>query len=262
MINIFNYQFLINSVIIGLITAFTAPSIGIFLVVKRYSALADTLAHVSLVGIVVAIVLGFNPILSAAITTIICVLSIELLKKKSTTFSDGILTLFLTTGLGLATVITSYYKNIAININSYLFGSINTVSLNDIFIAITISIFVLTIQYFIYPKLYIISLDEDIATSQGINVQLYNYIFLFNSALIIALSIQTIGILLISSLMIVPCLTAMKFGKSFKITLLIATILSCISVLIGILISYNFNLATSGVIVCINTILYLLCSQK
>ena len=258
MFEIFQYQFIINSLVAGTLVAIVAPIIGTFLVVKRFSAFSDTIAHTSLVGIVVGIILKVNPIISAIITAVITALSIETVRKNQKNFNDSILVLFMTGGLGLSTILISLNKNSGININNYLFGSINTITMGDIWLTLGVSILVICTIYWNYKKLFQVAFDEEMAQANKVPIDNLNRLFVILAALVVSISIQTIGVLLISSLMIIPVLTSLKLKQGFLNTIILSSIFGVISVWLGVIGSFYLNLATGGLIVMVNIGLYVL----
>src|SRR3989338_6684013 len=118
---IFQYDFFIRAFIAGGITAVVAPLIGMFLVVRRYSLMADTLAHVSLVGVAIGIFTGINPAITALVTTVIAALGIERLRQTKQLFGESVLALFLSGGLAIAIVLISAAHGLNVNLFSYLF---------------------------------------------------------------------------------------------------------------------------------------------
>ena len=258
MFQLFQYQFIINSLITGSLVAIIAPIIGTFLVVKRFSAFSDTIAHTSLVGVVIGLIIKVNPIITAIITAILTALSIETLRKNQKKFNDSILVLFMTGGLGLSTILISLNKNSGVNINNYLFGSINTITNNDIWLILVVAVFVLTLIIWNYKKLFQIAFDEEIAITNQIPVDNLNRLFIILAALVVSISIQTIGILLISSLMIVPVLTSLKLKQGFWNTIILSSIFGVISVWLGVIGSFYLNIATGGLIVVVNIGFYIL----
>ena len=257
---LFQYQFIINSLIVGSVVAIIAPVIGTFLVVKKFSAFSDTIAHTSLVGIVIGLILKINPIFSSIITAIITALSIETIRKTQKNFNDSILVLFMTGGLALATILISLNKNSGININNYLFGSINTITTGDIWLTLGVAIFVLGVLALLYKQFFQVAFDEDMAIANKLPLDFLNFLFMILAALVVSLSIQTIGILLISSLMIIPVLTSLKLKQGFANTMILSAIFGVISVWLGVFGSFYLNLATGGLIVMVNIGLYVLAS--
>ena len=260
MFQIFQYQFIVNSLIAGTLVATVAPIIGTFLVVKRFSAFSDTIAHTSLVGIVIGLILKVNPIISAIITAVVTALSIETVRKNQKNFNDSILVLFMTGGLGISTILISLNKNSGININNYLFGSINTITTSDIWLTLGVTIFVISSISLNYKKLFEVAFDEEMAQANKAPVDNLNRLFVILAALVVSISIQTIGVLLISSLMIIPVMSSLKLKQGFLNTIILSSIFGVISIWLGVIGSFYLNLATGGLIVLVNIGLYILVS--
>jgi zinc transport system permease protein len=258
LINILSYTFVQNSIIIGVIIGVTAPIVGQHLLVRRFSALADTLAHVSLVGIALSFTLHTHPILLALCTTIISSVLIEIVSRKKGGYSESILTLFLSAGLGISAIIISLGKGSSANIMSYLFGSINTVTNEDIWLVGGVCVIVLGLLWYMRKGLFVTALDSDIAQSQGFSPRIYNTIIMICAALVISVGIQAVGVLLISSLMILPVLTAMQLRRGFYQTMAISIVSAVFSIFIGIILSLEFDIATGGTIVLVNVGAYIL----
>jgi len=255
--NLFEFIFIQRAFFVGTIIAILAPIIGIFLVVRRFSQLSDTLSHVSLVGIAIGFLLESNPLIYAIITSVLASLGIEKVRQTQKTFNESILVLFITGGLGLASVLISFSNNFGVNLYSYLFGSLATVTESDQNLIVLVGLVVVIIFIFYFKKFFLLSFDEEIAQTTGLNTKYLNYLMMICAALIISISIRIIGVLLVSSLMIIPVITAIQLKLSFKSTLITSIIFSIISVWAGLLASYYFNLATGGVIALINTLFFI-----
>ena len=248
---ILQYGFMVRGLEAGIIVALIAPLIGIFLVLRRYSLIADTLAHVSLAGVALALLLGFNPIFAAVGTTLVASLGIEKLRDTKRIYGESALAIFLSGSLALAIVLISLGNGLNTNIFNYLFGSIVTVTSTDIWtIRILGSIVALTIFLF-YKELVYISFDEESARVSGIPVRTVNTILIVAAALTVSLAIPIVGVLLISALIVIPTVTALQFGKSFLFTMLAAEAISVFSVIAGIFVSFTLNTSTGGTIVLI-----------
>ena len=250
------YEFMRRALIVGTIVAVVAPLIGIFLVVRRFSQLSDTLSHVSLVGVALGLLTQTSPILLAVFTSVFASLGIEKIRQTQKVFSESVLVLFLTGSLGLATLIISLSKNFSSSLYSYLFGSLGTITNTEMSAILLVAIVVFVMFWYFFRSFFLVSFDEEVAKTSGLNVRLLNYVLMAISALVISISIRIIGVLLVSSLMIVPVLTALQFKQNFKSTLVIAVIISVISVWTGLLLSYYQNLATGGTIAVVNLVVF------
>ncbi len=257
MLNIFQYSFILRGLEAGIIVAFIAPLIGTFLVLRRYSLIADTLAHVSLTGIALGFLLGINPIITALGVTVISSLGIERLRITKRIYGESALALFLSGSLGLATILLSLSRGFNANLFNYLFGSVVTVTQNDIYTIAILAFIVVAILATFYKELIYITFDEESAHVSGIPVQRINTILIILAALAISLSIPIVGVLLISALIVIPVVTALQLRKSFTQTILYAEGISLCSVIAGIFISFYANLSTGGTIVLLMLLIFL-----
>lgn len=258
MLTIFQYDFMVRAFIAGFCIALIAPLIGTFLVVKRYALLADTLSHVSLVGVALALLFGFHPLLGAIVTACFAALGIERLREKSKAFGESILALFLSASLAIAVVLLSFSHNLNINILSYLFGSITTVSESDIIFIVLLAIGILLITVLFFKQFFILAYDEDLAKTSGLAVERLNILLMLLAAVTISLSIRIVGSLLMGALMVIPVLAAVQFKLSFLRTTILGVIISCLSVFAGLLFSFYLNLPSGGTIVIVAIVCYIL----
>ncbi len=249
--DIFQYGFIVRGLEAGIIVATIAPAIGIFLVLKRYSLIADTLSHVSLAGIAIGLMLGINPILTALVTAVVASLGIERLRASKKVYGESALALFLSGSLALAVVILSLAHGFNANLFSYLFGSIVTVTSTDVWIILILAIIVISMLLAFYKPLTYVTFDEEAAKVSGVPTQRINTILIVLAALTVALAIPIVGVLLIAALIVIPVVTALQLKKSFVATIIYAEIFSLISVVAGIFASFYFNLSTGGTIVLI-----------
>lgn len=249
MLEIFSYEFMQRAFLVGIIVSIIAPTIGIFFVVRRYSAIADTLAHTSLAGIALSLVTGFASIPTAFIVSALSILGMEKLREKKTLPADTLVSLFLFGGLASGVVLLGLAKGKNVNIMNYLFGNILTVTQGDILSVGVIGGFSILIAIFLWKPLFAVSLDEETAEANGLSVRWLNRILAILGAATIAISMQVVGVLLIGALMVIPVLAAMQFHLGFKKTWVLALVCSVVSVVTGLFASYAFNLASGGTIV-------------
>lgn len=250
----FQYSFMQNAFIISLLISILCPCIGIFLVLRRYSMIGDTLAHASLAGVAIGLLGDGNPILSAFIFTSVCGVLIELLRDYFRKYAELILAIVLSLSVGIAITIISSGKLHA-NANSFLFGSILTVSKEDLYTVLILSIISVIVLITLYNQLVFISFDEEAAKIAGVKVKLINYIFSILVAATISVSIRIVGVLVLSSMIALPVATALQLGKGFKITLFSSIFFSIIDILLGLFISYYMNCAPGGITALMSVIL-------
>jgi zinc transport system permease protein len=251
MFHIFEYSFIVRGLEAGVLIAAIAPLIGIFLVLRRYSLIADTLSHVSLAGVAMGLLLNINPLLTALGASVVSSVAIERLRQSKTIYGESALSIFLSGSLALAIVLIGLAHGFTVDLFSYLFGSILTIKQIDVTIIAILSCVIGATLIATYKQLLAISFDEESAQVSGLPVALLNTLFIIIAAATIAIAIPMIGILLISALLVLPVVTALQLRTSFLATLLWAEVISIGSVVMGIITSFYLNLSTGGTIVLI-----------
>ena len=224
---------------------------------RRYSLIADTLSHVSLAGIAIGLFFGINPIITALIAALLASLGIEKLRVSKKVFGESALALFMSGSLALAIIILSLANGFNANLFGYLFGSIVTVTMANVYTIFILGLAAVFILAMFYKELVYITFDEESAKASGVPVKLINTILIILAAITVSLSIPIVGVLLISALIVVPVISALQFKKSFATTILYAEIISIFSVVAGIFASFYFNLSTGGTIVLIMLAIFL-----
>ena len=243
----FELSFMQNAFMAGFIVSILCPFIGLFIVLRRYSMIGDTLSHSSFAGVAIGLVAGTNPIITSFIFTSICAVVIEYLRSYYKKYSELVMSIVLTLSLGLAIILISSGKASA-KVDSFLFGSILTVTRQDIYLIAIVGFICIVCLVLLYNKLVYITFDEAGAKTAGINVKLINYIFTLLVAATISISIRVMGILVVSSIMVVPVATAMQLKKGFNKTLIFALLFGVLDVMLGLIFSYYINSAPGGTI--------------
>ena len=257
MLEIFQYDFMVRAFEAGIAIGIVAPLIGMFLVVRRYSLMADTLAHVSFAGVAIGLLAGINPIISAIGFSVLAAFGIESLRNSRRIFGESVLTLFLSGSLAIAVIILSLSKGFNANLFSYLFGSISTVSTVDLWVTLALAVIVFLDVVILYKELFFASFDPELAEASGLPVKILNLTMVILAAVAVALSIRIVGVLLIGALMVIPVMSAMQYGRGFRATLVLSVLFSLLSVILGLFASYYFNLASGGAIVVVALLIFL-----
>ncbi len=258
--DLFTHAFMIRAFTAGLITAVIAPTIGIFLVTRRYAFLADTLAHVSLAGVAVGFLTGFQPIVLAVAASVGAALWTERLRSKGKVLGESALSLFLSGGLALAAVLFSAARNSSVSIAGVLFGSITTVTAEDLWLIGILGVVCLGAVTLLWRPLFLASVDEELAASGGVAVAPLNNLLVTLAAVTVALSLRIVGVLLVGALMVIPVLAAMQLRLGFSRTYAVALLISLLSVTVGLVVSYEFGYASGGTIVLLTLACFGVCS--
>lgn len=240
-----HYAFMQNALLVSVFIAILCPCIGVFLVLRRYAMIGDTLSHASLAGITIGLLFDQSPVLGAFVFTSVCGALIEFLRGYFKKYTDLILAIVLSFSVGVAITIISSGKLHA-NADSFLFGSILTVTRADTYMVMILSFISVLALIFLYHQLIYIAYDEEAAKVAKVPVRPINYVFSILVASAIAVSIRIVGVLVLSSMIALPVATALQFGRGFRVTLLLSVFFSVIDIMSGLFFSYYLNVAPGG----------------
>jgi zinc transport system permease protein len=247
MLDIFQYEFMRNAFLAGIVIAITTPCIGIIVVLKRLSTIGDTLSHVSLAGVAAGLVFGINPVFSAVIFSILAALGIEKVRKSIPKYGEISTAVFMSVGIGLAAIFSGFVKSA--NFNSFLFGSLVAISSFELYFVIGLSIIVLSLFIVLFKALFYTAFDEESAKLAGIPVKIVSFVFTLLTAVTISVSARVVGALVVSSMMVLPVAVSMQIAKSYKKTVWFSIMFSVLFVVAGLFLSYYLDLKPGGTIV-------------
>ncbi len=246
---ILTYTFMHRALISGIAIAILCSVVGLFLVLRRYSLFGDAIAHSSFGGIALGLLAGVYPLWTAYGVSIISALIITKIKDRYNISGDASIAVLLSSGIAAGLVIISFSGGFTIDIFSFLFGSILLVSVDDTILILALTGAILIIILLLYRQLLYSTFNEEQAKVSGIPVEKINYLIIFMAGITVVTSIQLVGVLLISALFVIPNVTAIMYGRGFKQTAIISMSFSVFSVVVGILISYIFDITPAGTIV-------------
>ncbi|MBQ0138184.1 MAG: metal ABC transporter permease [Kurthia sp.] len=263
--SILHYEFLQNAFLAGIIIGFIAPLLGVFIVVRRLSLIADALSHVTLAGIAGSLYLSqsftalalLNPLYLGILAAVGGSMLIERLRRLYKHFEELSIPIIMSAGLGMSAIFISLAQGFSTDLFSYLFGSVSAVSRQDLWIVIGIAIVVLLFIFLLYKELFVLSFDDEYAQASGLPTKVIHLIFMVITALVIAASMRIVGILLVSSLITLPVAASIRMARSFKQTIVYAIVFGELAVIIGLVSAFYLNLAPGGTIV-VTSILILL----
>lgn len=263
--SIFQYEFLQNAFASGLIIGIIAPLLGVFIVVRRLSLIADALSHVTLAGIAGSLYLSqsvgalalLNPLYLGIVASVTGSLFIERLRRLYKHYEELAIPIIMSAGLGFGAIFISLAEGFSADLFSYLFGSVSAVSRQDLWIVISIAAVVFLFLGLLFKELFVLSFDEEYAKASGLPAKWIHMLFMIVTALVIAASMRIVGILLVSSLMTLPVAAAMRLSKSFKQALILSVVFGEVAVLIGLVSAFYLDLAPGGTIVVTSIIILL-----
>ncbi|MCX6777556.1 MAG: metal ABC transporter permease [Candidatus Micrarchaeota archaeon] len=248
MLELLQYGFMQRAFIAGILIALLCAVIGVFLVLRRMSLLGDGLAHISFGGIAAGMFFGVYPLLSALAFSVLAAIGIQKLKSMKV-YGDAAIAIFFSFGLSMGVVLVSLSHGFKADLFSYLFGSILAVSGTDILLILAVGIATLVALLLFYKELFYMTFDEDSARASGIPVERLNAMLVVLTAITVVLSMRIVGILLVSSFLVIPASIALLICRSFRNTIGVAALIGVASVITGLTLAYYFDLATGGAIV-------------
>lgn len=254
---ILSYEFLQNAFASGLIIGVIAPLLGVFIVVRRLSLIADALSHVTLAGIAGSLYLSqsvgalalLNPLYLGIASSVLGSMLIERLRSVYKHYEELAIPIILSAGIGFGAIFISLAEGFSSDLFGYLFGTVSAVSRQDLYIVAGIAVIVLAFIRIFFKELFVLSFDDEYARASGLPAKWIHFLFMIVTALVIAGSMRIVGILLVSSLMTIPVATAMRVAKSFKQTIWLSILFGEVSVLSGLVAAFYLDLAPGGTIV-------------
>ena len=255
LIEMFSYTFMVRALIGGALVSLCAALLGVSLVLKRYSMIGDGLSHVGFGALAVttaANIANLAPIVIAMPIVVVAAFFLLRLSENSKIKGDSAIAFISTASLAVGIMVATMSKGLGTDINSYLFGSIISMSESDMWLCIVLSAIVLLVFVFFYNKIFAVTFDESFARATGIKAGVYNMIIAFLTALTIVIGMKMMGSLLISSLIIFPAMTSMRIFKSFKSVMISSAVVSVVCFFVGLVISYLYSTPTGASIVIVN----------
>lgn len=249
MLEIFEYQFMVRAMVAGVFVAALLGFLGSFVVVRRMSFMGEGIAHSSLAGIALALLLGWAPMPTAILFAVLVAVGIYFLEQKVNVSSDMAIGVVFTTGMALGVVLIGFYDGYQPELLSYLFGNILTINDSDLWTIIFSSLIIFSLLLVFYRKLVFTTFDRDGAYLSGISPWKFDLLLYIFTAVVIVLSIKLVGIILVSSLLIVPSAFSLLFARSFKSFCFFAVIVAIVTVFLGLVASYYFDLPSGATIV-------------
>ncbi len=260
MAEMLSYSFMQRALLAGVMIGTIAPIVGVFLVLRRLSLIADTLSHVALAGVAGGLLLRTYPLAGALVAGLVGAIGIERLRVSGRLFGEAALAIFLSGGFAVAVVLISLARGFNVDLFSYLFGAITAVQPRDLWVILGLGLVVLAAVVLLYKELFAITFDEEGARVQGIPVDALNLLLTTLVALTVVLAMRIVGILLTSALLVIPSITALRLARNFRSTLWIAVLCSLISVVVGMIVSFYYDIAAGGTIVLVALLLFAVAS--
>jgi zinc transport system permease protein len=251
MLSLLDYDFMRRALLAAFLTGLAAPAIGTYLVQRRLALLGDGIGHIALTGVAIGLLTGRAPLVTAVVVAVAGAVVIELLRTYAGTSGDVALALLFYGGIAGGVLIVGLAGESAATLNAYLFGAITTVSPGDLRIVALLTAVVLVLAVGLWPQLFAVCQDEEHARVSGVPARAYGLVIAVLAAVTVTVSMRTVGLLLVSALMVVPVATAQQVTRSFRTTFALAMALGVVASLAGVVTSFSADTAPGPTIVLI-----------
>lgn len=253
MLEMFEYAFMQKAFLVGILLAIIIPLIGVIVVLKRLSMIGDALSHTSLAGVALGLLLGIDPIVGAVVVCVIAAFSIETIRRRLPRYAEISISIIMSVGIGLASVLTGFIEDGAA-FNSFLFGSIVAITDTEVLMVIIVTVIVVVTFLLLYKELMFITFDEQGAILAGLPVKKINFVITLLTAITVSVAARSVGALIVSSLMVIPVACAMQISNSYKKTVIYSVLFAVAFTVVGLVLSYYFNLKPGGTIVLVGVV--------
>lgn len=250
--DLFLAPFMLRALLAAAVTGLAAPAVGTYLVQRRLSLMGDGIGHVSVTGVALGLLTGTSPTLTAVVVAILGALLIEVIRSSGKATGDVALALLFYGGIAGGLLLVSFAGNGVFALQQYLFGSINTISPSAVVASVALAVVVLVLCFALLPQLFSVANDEDFARTTGLSVRFYNIVISVLAAVTVSVAMRTVGLLLVSALMIIPVATAQQFSRGFRVTMLGAMAAGTIAALGGVSISAFLDVPPGATIVLVS----------
>lgn len=254
-IRMFSYDFMLRAFVVGVLVSISSSLIGTSLVLKRYSMIGDGLSHVAYGALAIAVACNAAPMYFAIPVVIISAFILLRLSSNSKIKGDAAIGLLSSSALAVGMVVLAVNK-VNIDVNSYMFGSILSLTGDDVVLTAICTALVLILFLVFYHRIFAVTFDETFSKATGIRVGFYNTLIAVLTSVIIVVGMRLMGALLISSLMIFPSLTSMRVFGSFRAVTISSVIISVVCFVTGLVLTYCVSLPTGATIVVINLFVF------
>jgi len=249
MIELLDYDFMRRALLAAVFTGLAAPAIGVFLVHRRLALLGDGLGHVALTGVALGLLTGVAPLVTAIAVSAFGALLIELLRAKGRTSGDVALAMLFYGGIAGGVLLANLADESAASLNAYLFGSITTVSAGELVLVGALGVVIIVLCLGLSPQLFAVCQDEEHARVSGLPVWLLSALISVLAAVTITVAMRTVGLLLVSALMVVPVAASQQVTRSFRSTHLLAMAIGLAAAIGGVVASYEVETSPGPTIV-------------
>lgn len=258
LVNIFNYQFIQNAIIASVLASIICGIIGVIIIEKKLTMMSSGVAHTAYGGVGLGYLLGFEPIIGALVFAVTSALGIGFFKRKGNIQSDVSIALFWSFGMALGIVFIGFAPGYPPDMATYLFGDILAVRRPDLIFMSVITLVVVFVVISLYQDLKVFLFDNEFANVIGIKTKFLDYLVLILIALSVVILIHIAGIILVLALLTAPAAISSLLSRKLKSRMIISILLGLLFCLLGLWLSYIFNISSGACIVILSITVYAL----
>lgn len=236
-LHLLSLPFMQRALLAAVFTGLAAPAIGTYLVQRRMALMGDGIGHVAVTGVAIGLLTGATPTWTAVVVAVAGAITIEVIRERGHANGDVALALLFYGGLAGGVLITGLANESGARLNQFLFGSITTISIPDVIVTMALAAVVVVVAVGLAPQLFAVAQDQEFARVAGLNIRFYNLLVAVLAAVSVTVAMRTVGLLLVSALMVVPVATAQQLTRSFRTTLAAAMALGTAASVGGLLLS-------------------------
>jgi zinc transport system permease protein len=247
-VNILEFDFMRRALLAAALVGLAAPSIGVYLVQRRLSLMGDGIGHVAFTGVAAGLLAGVSPLVTAMIAAVLGGLIIELLRERGRTAGDVALAIIFYGGIAGGALMT-YMAGTPNKALTYLFGSVLTVSEENLVIVASVSAGVLALTFALRKELFAVCYDEEVARVSGLPVRKMNLMIALTAALTIGVTMRVVGLLLVSAMLVLPVASVQQLTGSFRSTVYGSLALGVVLSIGGLIVAFYADVAPGATIV-------------
>jgi len=255
---LFSYAFMQRAFLAGFLISITCAILGVFLVLRRDAMIGHGLAHVTFGGVALGIFLYVAPILMALVVAVFSALGILKLKERAGLYGDTAIAIISSLGMALGIILVSAAGSYNVDLFGYLFGNILAIEAQEVWMSFILALAVLSAVALFYQEFVFLTFDPESAKVSGVRVKRLDTVMAVLTAVTVVLGMKVVGILLVSALMVIPAAASLQVARSFKEALFISAVLAGITALCGLVAAFYLDWPSSGTIVSISGVLFVL----
>ena len=237
LLHLLGLPFMQRALLAAVFTGLAAPAVGTYLVQRRLALMGDGIGHVAVTGVALGLLTGASPTWTAVVVAVLGATVIEVIRERGHANGDVALALLFYGGLAGGVLITGLAGQSGARLQQYLFGAITTISVTDVWLTMILAAVVIVICVGLAPQLFAVAQDQEFARVAGLNVRVYNLLVAVLAAVSVTVAMRTVGLLLVSALMVVPVATAQQVTRTFRTTLTAAMAIGTAASLGGLVLS-------------------------